>query len=199
MAHIVEAGWTQDLAQKRLDIKLSQSLKADLSESNLLLDVFLQKSEHLRRITAAMGFAGSDADDILQNVSIKVLNQNQKDIDDDKVLGWLIRVTVNECIAEHRRKKRFRRTAENMLQHHLKHTKQPPTPPDDAIRAEEVEMMRKALQKLDYSILTPLALRYFCDYDAAQIARFLEMNPSTVRSRLRDARLCLAKVLTKLR
>lgn len=199
MAHIVEAGWTQDLAQKRLDIKLSQSLKADLSESNLLLDVFLQESEHLRRITAAMGFAGSDADDILQNVSIKVLNQKQRDIDDNKVLGWLIRVTVNECTAEHRRKKRFRRATEKMLQHHLKNTKPPSTPTNNAIRAEEVKIMRKALQKLDDSLLVPLVLRYFCDHDAARIARFLKMKPSTVRSRLRDARMRLAEALKKLR
>ena len=199
MALIVEAGWTQDLAQKRLDSKRPRSLKADLSESNLLLDVFFKESAHLRRIAAAMGFAGSDADDILQNVSIKVLNQNQADIDDNKALGWLIRVTVNACTAEHRRKKRFRRTAEKMLQHHIEHTKPPLTPADNAIRTEEIEIMRKALQKLDDSLLIPLALRYFCDHDAAQIARFLEMNPSTVRSRLRDARIRLAEALTKLR
>ena len=199
MTLIVEAGWTQYLARKQLDSKRPQSPRAELSEPNFLLDVFLKKSEHLRRITAAMGFTGSDADDILQNVSIKALNQNQKDIDDNKVFGWLIRVTVNECTAEHRRKKRFRRAAEKILQRNREQTKPPPTPPDNAIRTEELEMMQKALQKLDDSLLIPLALRYFCDHDAAQIARFLEMNPNTVRSRLRDARMRLAKVLKKLR
>ncbi len=55
--------------------------------------------------------------------------------------------------------------------------------------------MRESLQKLDESLLGPVVLRYFCDLDSNKIGEILEVNPSTVRSRLRDARLILAKQL----
>ena len=39
----------------------------------------------------------SDADDITQNVFLKLLQEKKPFADDDHVKHWLIRVTVNEC------------------------------------------------------------------------------------------------------
>jgi DNA-directed RNA polymerase specialized sigma24 family protein len=61
--------------------------------------------------------------------------------------------------------------------------------------AEELEIVRQSLQKLDDSLLGPVILRYFCDFNSKEVAETLGLKSSTVRSRLRDARMKLAKQL----
>jgi DNA-directed RNA polymerase specialized sigma24 family protein len=45
---------------------------------------------------------------------------------------------------------------------------------------------------LDPALLEPLVLRYFAGLDSTEIGSALGLNASTVRSRLREARLALA-------
>ena len=58
--------------------------------------------------------------------------------------------------------------------------------------SEELDVVRRTLAELDPSLLLAVVLRYFCDMDSGEIAETLEWNASTVRSRLREARLILA-------
>jgi DNA-directed RNA polymerase specialized sigma24 family protein len=41
----------------------------------------------------------------------------------------------------------------------------------------------------------PLVLKYYCGLNATEIAEILELKPGTVRKRLCDGRITLAKVL----
>jgi RNA polymerase sigma factor (sigma-70 family) len=66
---------------------------------------------------------------------------------------------------------------------------------ENAIVAEELEIVRQSLQKLDNSLLAPMVLRYFCDMNSKEVGEILALSPSTVRSRLREARIVLAKSL----
>jgi RNA polymerase sigma-70 factor (ECF subfamily) len=158
-----------------------------------LIDIFLAELGRLKRIVAGMGLKAADGEDVLQDVSIRALRQSQKFGAKQVCVRWLIRVTVNQCLAEHRRRRNFRRKAGEIL----KRRQQDKIYQTDkkAVRAEELEIVRESLQKLDESLLGPVVLRYFCDLDSKEIGRILEVNPSTVRSRLRDARLILAKRL----
>lgn len=66
---------------------------------------------------------------------------------------------------------------------------------ENAIVAEELEIVRKSLQKLDDSLLAPTVMRYFCNLNSKEVGEILALSPSTVRSRLREARMILAKGL----
>jgi len=68
---------------------------------------------------------------------------------------------------------------------------------EKAIQAEELEIVRQNLQKLDDTLLPPLVLRYFCALNSREIAEILDLPASTVRGRLRDARMILANRLQK--
>ena len=75
-----------------------------------------------------------------------------------------------------------------------------PTFPSAASRAamtEEIENIRLGLRELDGTVLAPLVLTYFCGLDSAETGRVLDLKASTVRSRLREARLKLAGQLAK--
>jgi RNA polymerase sigma factor (sigma-70 family) len=159
------------------------------------VDVFLAELGCLKRIVAGMGLSASDGEDLLQDVSIQVLSRPGKYQTKEDSIRWLIKVTVNRCLIEHRRRRSFRRRALEILKRRSE-TKTDSTA-EKVIVAEELEIVRESLQELDDSLLVPMVLRYFCDLNSKEVGKILSLSPSTVRSRLREARMILAKRLIK--
>lgn len=162
-----------------------------------LMDVFLQELGLLKCIIAGMGFGRRDAEDILQDVSVQVLKQQIDNISRPSALAWLKRVTVNRCISECRRRARFQRRVPMVFRHQQAKGRAVAGPDERIIRQERINMLRQALKNLDDELLMPLVLRFFCDQNASEIAETLNMRASTVRSRLRKARMILADTLMK--
>ena len=184
--------------EKNADLALyaDRSSTAKLSKSSLV-DVFLAESGRLKRIVAGMGLSASDGEDVLQDVSIKALQWAGKFQSRQQSVRWLIKVTVNRSLMEHRRCRTFRRRAAEILKRRSRAKSCSPGPDNKVIRSEELEIMRRGLQQLDGSLLAPMVLRYFCDLNSSEVGRILDLSPSTIRSRLREARLILAKRLMK--
>ena len=166
------------------------------SESSLV-DVFLAELGRLRRIVAGMGLGASDAEDILQDVFVQALRQPVEYRVRQKTVRWLTKVTVNRCLTEYRNRRRFRRHACEIVKRRLVTEAHSATAAEEAIVAEELEIVRESLQELDGSLLTPLVLRYFCGLNSKEVGEILGLSPSTLRSRLRNARLILAKRLVE--
>ena len=164
-----------------------------------LLTVFLREYDRLRRIAAGSGMAGSDIDDVLQDVSIQVLKHSGKFEQENEVMRWLIRITINRCLSEHRR--RFRRRIPRILRRRpelqMALTAGTPDTADQAAMIEELEIIRRAMADMDPSLLKMLVLRYFSDLDSTRIGEMLGLNASTVRGRLREARMILAGKLVR--
>jgi len=182
-----------------LTIELNHTAGEMSSESNLM-DVFSAELCRLKRIIAGMGLSASDGEDILQDVSIRALKQCRTSSRtalpsrEDNV-RWLIKVTVNRCLMEHRRRRTFRRHAGEILKRRLETKTASKAAVENVIVAEELEIVRESLQKLDDSLLAPIVLRYFCDLNSKEVGEILALSPSAVRSRLREARMILAKRL----
>jgi len=159
------------------------------------LDIFLVELGHLKRIVAGFGLNASDGEDVLQDVSIQALKQSGKYRCREDGIRWLIKVTVNRCLMEHRRRRSFHRRAREILRRRAEIETNSNSVDKKVIVAEELEIVRENLQKLDDSLLGPMILRYFCDLNSKEVGGLLGLNPSTVRSRLREARMILAKKL----
>ena len=157
--------------------------------------ILLGQFGHLKRIIAGMGLSASDAEDVLQDVAIQALKQPGKWRSEEEGVRWLIKVTVNGCLMEHRRRRSFRRRASEIMKRWSETRGGSKGPGEKAIAAEELEMVREGLRELDGSLLTPMVLRYFCDLSSTEIGQMLELKPATVRSRLREARMTLAERL----
>ena len=111
---------------------------------------------------------------------------------------WLITTTVNRCLTEHRR--RFRHKASRILRRRpdMAEDLAEISGADRVGLSEELEVVRRTLAELDPSLLLAVVLRYFCEMSSNEIAETMDWNASTVRSRLREARLILAgKLLQK--
>jgi RNA polymerase sigma-70 factor (ECF subfamily) len=166
------------------------------SESSLV-DVFLAELGRLRRIVAGIGLGASDGEDVLQDVLVQALRQPAEYRVRQNAVRWLTKVTVNRCLTEYRNRRRFRRHASEILKRRLETEADLRTVEQKTIAAEELEIVRKSLQELDGSLLTPLVLRYFCGLNSKEVGEIMDLSPSTLRSRLRDARLILAKRLVE--
>lgn len=161
-----------------------------------LMDVFLRERERLRRIAAGMGMDRADADDVLQDVSVQVLKNTIPFEQETAMTKWLITTTVNRCMTEHRR--RFRHKTSRILRRRPDMAKGLAEGAGGVDRVglnEELDMVRRTLAELDPSLLLAVVLRYFCDMKSHEIAETLEWNASTVRGRLRAARMVLAERL----
>ncbi len=173
--------------------KAGQAAGEQTSKSNL--DIFLAELGRLKRIVAGFGLSASDGEDALQDVSIQALKQSGKYRTREDGVRWLIKVTVNRCLMEHRRRRSFRRHARKILRRRAEIERNSNSADKKVIVAEELDIVRENLQKLDASLLGPVVLRYFCDLNSKEVGEILGLNPSTVRSRLREARMILAKRL----
>ena len=173
--------------------KAAQAAGEQSSKSKL--DIFLAELGRLKRIVASFGLSASDGEDVLQDVSIQALKNSGKCRNREDVVRWLIKVTVNRCLMEHRRRRSFRRHTREILRRRAEIETSSNSADNKAIVAEELEIVRENLQKLDDSLLGPVVLRYFCDFNSKDVGQILGLNPSTVRSRLREARMILARRL----
>ena len=168
---------------------------ADEWSSKLNLNIFLAELGRLKRIVAGFGLSVQDGEDVLQDVSIRALKQSGKYQSREDSVRWLIKVTVNRCLMEHRRRRSFRRRAREILKRQSENKTASKRTDEKVIVAEELEIVRESLQELDNSLLGPTILRYFCDLNSKEVGEILGLKPSTVRSRLREARMILAKRL----
>ncbi len=161
-----------------------------------VIDVLLHELGQFKRVVAGMGFDTSDAEDILQDVSVAALKKERQCDNLETAKKWLMKVTVNRCLLEHRRRKTFKRKASVILLRRSQTKTEPMTPDAHAIRSEKLETVRTALKDLDGSLLCVMVLRYYSGLNSAQVAEVLDLNASTVRSRLKKARMIMARQLT---
>jgi RNA polymerase sigma-70 factor (ECF subfamily) len=182
--------------EKNADFRAEAGLTAGERSSELTLtDIFLAELGRLKRIIAGMGLSASDGEDVLQDVSIQALKQAGVFEGRQAGVRWLVKVTVNRCLMEHRRRRTFRSRAPEILKRRLEARAAAKDTDEKAIVAEELEIVRDSLRELDDSLLAPTVLRYFCDLDSKAAGEVLGLKASTVRGRLRKARMILAKRL----
>ena len=158
-----------------------------------LMDLFGTLREKLERIVGGMGLTGADGSDVLQDVSVKVLGRDKAFCDEQQATRWLIRVVVNACLLEYRRRRSFFRALSERVRRRPARTGR--SAEDEAIRAEEMAAVQHALEGLDGSLAMVLVLRYFCEFNSAQIGEILGVPASTVRASLSKARTVLAETL----
>lgn len=130
-----------------------------------------------------------DAEDIAQDVFLKVFARFDQIRPDENFPGWLARVTVNTCYDELRRTRR-RKTAMETYGPDLAYerTVNPPNP-------DPFGKARVALQSLDPKLRIPLVLKEVEEMSVAEIARTMGLTQTNVKVRLYRARKKMAKIL----
>lgn len=168
------------------------------SFKNFVLEVFNAQKEKIDKISAGMGLASADRDDIRQDVLVEILKEKCPHSERRLIEMWIVKVAVNKCLNEHRKRKRFKNLMKKMKRN-LLFEKISESPLKKSIKAEEISVLHRELEKMDRNLLMPMVLKYFAGYDSGQIGEILDIPSSTVRGRIRDGRLKLAEKLRGLK
>ncbi|WP_028567215.1 RNA polymerase sigma factor [Salisaeta longa] len=120
------------------------------------------------------------AQDITQDVFIRFW-EHHDDIDTDRALGWLMRVTRNACIDLHRKRK-TRRNAVTVNSENVGRAESPaPSPQADAEAVDFQQHLDAALDRIDEPYRSVVAMREIQRLKYKEIAEALDMPINTVK------------------
>lgn len=130
----------------------------------------------------------TDAEDLLQNVFIKVFLSLKNFRFESSLRTWLYRITTNEVISNFRKKKN------QGTQIDYEECEQAVLPVIEIIDADiPLDVLMEMVQSLPAGYRTVFNLREIEGLEYDEIASQLEMNPQTVRSQLFKAKRSLKK------
>lgn len=132
----------------------------------------------------ALNYLGNtyDADDIVQEVFLKLYIRNKNFESDDHARYWLIRVAVNSC-------KDMLKSSWKSKNVFLEEVEVPIT-----FEQPDQEDLYRAIMGLPEKYRTVLYLHYYEEYSVKEIAKLLNMKVSSVTTRLSRARNQLKEV-----
>lgn len=161
------------------DVTRIMSIKAFMKEDNMDNSQFAEAAERymdtIYRIAYSWLRNADDANDITQDVLMKLYRTENSFQSEEHLRNWLIRVTVNACKSFFRapwhKEDDIEKYAESL------HFEQP-----------DYRELFEAVMKLDRKYRIPLMLFYFDGYSTREIAGLLGISENTVSTRLSRAR-----------
>lgn len=141
-------------------------------------NLFQQYKDDVYRLAVSYTNSRQDAEDVCQNVFLKLMKQSH--IDPGKEKGWLLKVTANECRSL-LRSAWWRTTV--------------PLENADAFPAEESGGLLETLLQLKPQYRVVLYLHYYEGFQTAEIAKLLHISQSAVTTRLSRGRQELKKLI----
>lgn len=124
----------------------------------------------------------ADAEDVYQDVFLRLLGQDAGAWDSEHLKAWLLRAVLNRCADV--RRFRLRHPALSLDE-----------VPDMARPSDEAAELWEAVARLPEKLRTAVHLHYAEGYRTEEIAAMLGVPAATVRTRLRRARMKLKDLL----
>lgn len=146
---------------------------------------------HVVNIVYSLTGETQDADDIAQEVFIKVYKNLGSFSKKAKFSTWLYRITVNTTYNHLKKEKRYVPSDYRKDSDVFKKI-----PLEDLERGELKELIRKSIEKLPFKYRTVIVLKEIEGLSYKEIAKSLGCRIGTVESRLFRARYMLKKILS---
>ena len=139
-----------------------------------------------------------DAEDVTQEVFIK-LWQNLEKIDENRYVGWIMRVAHNQCISLARKRKTsfdYREESDRMAAITLLEQGKITSSPELACESSELtRTLLFALEKLSAKTRSIMILHYFHGMKYRTIGEIAEMNVNTIKVEVHRGRKKLREIL----
>lgn len=129
----------------------------------------------------------ADAEDVFQEVFIRLVRSIDKIENEEHLRYWLIRATINRCKSLFSSGSRKKELPVDEL----------PEQAENTFDVEEDTPATDALCELPEKYRTPIHLFYFEDLSIAEISRILESSEGTIKSQLSRGRKMLSESLKK--
>ncbi len=138
---------------------------------------FTQYTDTVYRVAVHNTRCKSDAEDVTQEVFVKLLESSKKFKDGEHLKAWLIRVTINEC--------------RTLMRKYSRETEQNAEIADCAVY--DGDSVLEAVKALPENYRNAIYLHYYEGYTAKEIGKILDSKESTVLSWLSRGRAALRK------
>src|SRR6185503_10608719 len=143
----------------------------------------------------AIGGDRAIADDVTQQIFLKLFTAIRQYRGDSQFTTWLYRLVVNACIDERRRRSRWLPWGETVA---MKNTGERRSQEKQFARLEVAEAVREAIAELKPKFRLPILLKYIEGLSYEEIASVMGCSKGTVASRLNRGHSQLAKRLSHL-
>jgi len=166
-------------------------------DTELLSDLFNDYHQQVFRLAFHITLSHKDAEDIVQDVFLKLYYKLHQFEEKSKISTWIYRITLNTSIDSQRR---FKKWKEGKPLHLIteKEMNIPKQNPNEHNSTEIAELLNRAITKLKRPFRTVLILRNFENFTYEDIAEILHITAGTVASRLNRAYTKLRIELEKL-
>jgi RNA polymerase sigma-70 factor, ECF subfamily len=166
---------------------------ARMAEHTDLGGLFRDHYKGMFRVAYRITGSQSDAEDVLQNVFMRLTRGWEKRDLSPNPRGFLYRAAINASLDLVRVRKRAHSVQLEVVdpEQNLKYSS--PTPADDMADRELRELLRQAVAKLEGRAATAFVLRYYEGYDNRRIAEILGTSQMVVAVTLHRARTRLRK------
>lgn len=171
-------------------------------DQNAFRQLFEQYQHLVFNISYRMSGNQEEAEDITQDVFIKIFHAIEKFRGDAKLSSWIYRIAVNTCLKRERRKKLENWISLDFLfQDEGKFQPQAPdkTPDQQIEILEKEQIVQKAIHSLPERQKTALILHRYENLSYEEIATVMEISLSAVESLLHRAKDNLTKKLLPLK
>lgn len=138
---------------------------------------FTQYTDTVYRVAVHNTRCKSDAEDVTQEVFVKLLESSKKFKDGEHLKAWLIRVTINEC--------------RTLMRKYSRETEQSAEIADCAVY--DGDSVLEAVKALPENYSNAIYLHYYEGYTAKEIGKILDSKENTVLSWLSRGRAALRK------
>ena len=138
---------------------------------------FTQYTDTVYRVAVHNTRCKSDAEDVTQEVFVKLLESSKKFKDGEHLKAWLIRVTINEC--------------RTLMRKYSRETEQSAEIEDCAVY--DGDSVLEAVKALPENYRNAIYLHYYEGYTAKEIGKILDSKENTVLSWLSRGRAALRK------
>jgi len=172
-----------------------------------------QHQDRLYRVCLRMVHNRDDAAEVCQDAMLKIVQHIGEYRGDAQLTTWMTRIAMNQSLT-HLRRRKLRQTVSldgeagdnhraggedqaSALRSRLAETREPDPAQRVQVR-EQVQLLEKALARLEPDFRAVLVLRDIDGMDYQQISTTLDVSLGTVKSRLFRARLALRQEMMKL-
>lgn len=183
------------MAEKETERDLLAQCRNGDREAMQMLFVRNQK----RVFSVALNFFGGNDDlakDITQQVFLKVFSKAGEFQERSEFTTWLYRITINVCIDEQRKNRRFF-SFENLFGFNEPQTKR--TPDEKILKKEISDEVQTAIAALKPKFRLPILLKYVEELSYEEIAKVLDCSIGTISSRMNRGHKMLARKLDYLK
>ena len=174
-----------------------QDLLAECKNGSRKAFQLLYQANQRRVFSVSLNFFGGNremAEDVTQQVFLKIFNKIADFRADSEFTTWIYRMTVNACIDEQRKTRRFFSIENFFGELRVKKTQ------DERFERKEVsDEVQKAIGELKPKFRLPILLKYSEDLSYEEIAKVLDCSIGTVSSRLNRGHKMLAQKLGHLK